>query len=539
MRIGTSLPLVVLATLLVYGPLACSSTSECLEKRTCTTGTIEPAKPEAGAAGAVSEAPIDEGSNGGRTDGGVAGSGGEPLGSGGVGESASTGTTVGAACQNDGERVCGRTGYGSILECTERIWALVEACVRGTRCESEGPRCAPIDRELGACDEDEHRDAEGTCVPKLPLGETCTGDEQCITARCVDSVCCESACAGQCQMCDSTGSCVRIQSAAPVGGRKPCANAGAVCGGVCDGSSDQCVFAGSEQVCVDAACNPERTSTTVAVCDGGGQCSAPTTTNCGPSNYCSDGDCVTKTVDGGSCESAAQCQSGNCSEDASTGNQLCCANGYANCGSCVDLQADQSNCGLCSNACAPNQACQDGLCKCIGYAFPATCNGCGTWDFESGTTEGWVIDTSPNWPVDGGENNGATNVTSTQTHVHAGNHALAVAGLANAQVVSVAVPLCESGNTINMAGYTMSAWVYLTGTELAFESFMFFDAWGASDAASGPVLTGSKIVEMNTWHRVEMTFSSAVQASHVAIRLNPELSWTGIVYIDEIQLSPP
>ncbi len=503
---------------------------------------MAPAKPEAGASGADEwDGPVGgEIGAGGRTGVEDGGSGGDqPIERGGAGGNMPTGTAPGAACESEGERACGRTGNGNILECADGTWTLVETCLRGTRCVPKNPRCEPIEPQPGPCDENTYRDASGACVPTLTLGESCSGDEQCVTEHRVDAVCCESACEGQCQTCDPSGSCVRAQSGAPARGRPACTNAGTICGGSCDGSSDECVYPGSEQTCDDATCSSDRTSTVTAVCSGNGQCLPPETTNCSSSSYCSDGRCVAKATDDTECEAAAQCQSGNCSADSTGGNGLCCPIGHANCGSCVDLRADDSNCGSCSNACAANKACQSGVCKCLRNALPTTCGGCGVWDFESDTTENWDIDTDPNWPVDGGDNNGVTNVTSTQTHVHGGNRGLAVSGLANGQVISVAVPLCGTGSVVNLAGYTMSAWVYLTGTELAFESFMFFDAWGASDAVRSPVLTGSKIVAMNSWHHVEATFSSAVQASHVAVRLNPELSWTGIVYIDQIELTPP
>jgi hypothetical protein len=178
---------------------------------------------------------------------------------------------------------------------------------------------------------------------------------------------------------------------------------------------------------------------------------------------------------------------------------------------------------------------------CEGYALPVTCGGgCGTWSFESGTIEGWAADTDPYFPVNGGgTNNGVTNVTITTSRTHDGSRALAVPALANGQVVSVAVPVCLDGNTVNVAGFTVSAWVYLTGTDLSTYSFIFFDAWGASENVGNPVLTGTKITTMNTWYHLTTTFASTIDADHVAIRLNPEVSWTGTMYIDSVTIAGP
>jgi hypothetical protein len=131
------------------------------------------------------------------------------------------------------------------------------------------------------------------------------------------------------------------------------------------------------------------------------------------------------------------------------------------------------------------------------------------------------------------------NVTVSTTHVHDGKSALAVSGLANGEVISVATPLCKSQSSINVAGFTLSAWVYLSGTALSQYSFLFFDAWGGSDRVSSPVLTGEKIVAMNTWYYLQATFGSAVDADHVAIRLNPEMSWSGIMYVDSVEITGP
>jgi hypothetical protein len=94
--------------------------------------------------------------------------------------------------------------------------------------------------------------------------------------------------------------------------------------------------------------------------------------------------------------------------------------------------------------------------------------GCTAWSFDSGSNEGWVADTDSGFPVNGGgATNGVTNVTTSTTTFHDGTRALAVPALANGQVVSVAVPVCRAGSTLNLAGFTLSAWVRLSGTALS------------------------------------------------------------------------
>ena len=46
---------------------------------------------------------------------------------------------------------------------------------------------------------------EGSCKPKRPNSASCYGDNQCISGNCVDGLCCELPCDGQCQACDLPG----------------------------------------------------------------------------------------------------------------------------------------------------------------------------------------------------------------------------------------------------------------------------------------------------------------------------------------------
>ncbi len=142
-------------------------------------------------------------------------------------------------------------------------------------------------------------------------------------------------------------------------------------------------------------------------------------------------------------------------------------------------------------------------------------------------------------PVNGGARNGVTNVLASQTH-HDGAHALAfpaLIDLTNTYNASVMVPIC-TGGTINLSGYTMSAWIYVTGTNLGTETFLFFDAWGPSGMISSPALMGEKLNTLNTWQQATITFSSSVQADHVSIRLNDPPGWTGTVYVDSVTITP-
>jgi hypothetical protein len=174
--------------------------------------------------------------------------------------------------------------------------------------------------------------------------------------------------------------------------------------------------------------------------------------------------------------------------------------------------------------------------------LPSSCGGCGSWSFESGTAEGWTKDTDPNFPINGGGTNGATNFVATTSQKHDGSYALAVPVLvdtATTYLGSTAVPLCANGSTIALGGFTMSAWVMIhssAGSTLDPTTFVFFSAWGPSGADQEPALTGNIVTD--TWSHLSVTFSSAVQADHIAIYIAPN-QWSGTIYIDSVTLTGP
>jgi hypothetical protein len=101
---------------------------------------------------------------------------------------------------------------------------------------------------------------------------------------------------------------------------------------------------------------------------------------------------------------------------------------------------------------------------------------------------------------------------------------------------AVAVPLCQSSSTVNLGGFTLSAWLYFDGPSLPPETFVFFSAWGPSGNENSPALTNTTV---GTWLNLSLTFSSAIQADHVAIYLNPGGQWSGTMYIDTVTLTGP
>jgi hypothetical protein len=68
---------------------------------------------------------------------------------------------------------------------------------------------------------------------KVGLGAMCSSKDQCQSNYCVDHVCCDGQCDGQCQACNLAsfvGSCKSLTSGQPVGGRQLWGGNGACAG---------------------------------------------------------------------------------------------------------------------------------------------------------------------------------------------------------------------------------------------------------------------------------------------------------------------
>src|SRR5262249_26026301 len=136
-------------------------------------------------------------------------------------------------------------------------------------------------------------------TPLLAQGDSCStsGGASCAAGLfCVDGVCCDNACTGQCQACNltnSVGTCATVTSGLPRAGRTPCSGTG-TCSGACTGASaTQCSYPSSGTTC-GAACD--------GTCDGAGTCSSGGGGSCPNGFGCMAGGCRT------SCSVATDCQ---------------------------------------------------------------------------------------------------------------------------------------------------------------------------------------------------------------------------------------
>jgi MYXO-CTERM domain-containing protein len=187
-----------------------------------------------------------------------------------------------------------------------------------------------------------------------PQGSSCTESFQCQAGlTCVDGVCCDTPCAGPCDVCAAALGAVADGTCTPA----PQGSLGQpICSGafVCDGSSSLC-----PQIC-------------------------PDDTGCLPTHNCVDGVCVLDFPQGAPCERSAQCKSGFCADG------VCCdvaCNGKCQaCRAENKTSGDDGVCGLAKEGIDPHDDCpddgalsckRDGLCDgkgaCRLYAAGATC----------------------------------------------------------------------------------------------------------------------------------------------------------------------
>ncbi|HVW27339.1 MAG TPA: MYXO-CTERM sorting domain-containing protein [Polyangiaceae bacterium] len=261
------------------------------------------------------------------------------------------GTQCGGQCDGASTRSCVYPGPGVICrnpDCTNGIATLVafcdgqgacpppdqQDCPTGSKCS--GTLCAGGTNSCtgdGECSIDQ-RCAGGVCVSKKDVGTSCNTASECKSGVCADGYCCTSACTGQCEACNVTGSegqCVPVLGA-PHGSRQACGG-DSFCSGVCNGTTpDHCFYKGTETQCRSGACANDL-ATVAATCQGNGFC-APLQqqscdpvgcdannvgcagtcpdTPCGSGQYCSAGLCVPLLSDGAACGAGTQCNSGNC-----------------------------------------------------------------------------------------------------------------------------------------------------------------------------------------------------------------------------------
>jgi hypothetical protein len=100
----------------------------------------------------------------------------------------------------------------------------------------------------------------------------------------------------------------------------------------------------------------------------------------------------------------------------------------------------------------------------------------------------------------------------------------------------VAVSPCESNGTVNLAGYKLTARMFLSGPELTtWSDALQIDTWGPSGAGDYYVLYwGSAPIPTGTWFPITATFSNSTPVNRIGLRLTPSSNWQGAMYLDDV-----
>ncbi|HEX9485947.1 MAG TPA: OmpA family protein [Gemmatimonadales bacterium] len=315
------------------------------------------------------------------------------------------------ACASDGTVCGGRCDGAHPAACTypsDSISCRGPSCAGGTAtlgasCDGAGAcpavqtqTCAPFTCGPTACNGNCNADSDctagnwcsgGVCAPLLAQGQACGGGNQCGSQHCVDGVCCNTSCTGQCEACaeaGSAGTCTPV-AGAPRNARTACVSDGSVCGGACDGTQPAaCAYPGNGTTCRAPSCS-SGVAVQAASCNGAGSCPAEQDVSCSPftcgpnacagnctvdsdcvaGNYCAAGICTPRSAPGVACGGANQCASGQCVDG------VCCATACN--GQCQACDVPGSA-GTCTNVIgAPHGARQ--ACASDGSACAGVCDG--------------------------------------------------------------------------------------------------------------------------------------------------------------------
>ena len=286
-----------------------------------------------------------------------------------------------------------------------------------------GNSCTLQCSKNGDCVQPNTCSAGGLCG-KIPLGGACNDNSECEMGNCASGVCCNSACSGACQTCD-TGQC-RMVAAGVKDPRNRCQDQGAPsCGtdSMCDGAggcrkysagtlckAQSCDSSANKEIprseCNGAgACNPVGSGTECGAgkCNGM-SCSSSCTNDsqCTAPNTCVNLTCQLKPLGSTGCAAGGQCAAGTvcvdnvCCENACSGACKSCSTGR--CLNTPSGQADPRS--MCTpsaaNKCSTTSAC-DGAGSC-SVRPGSTC--CGDSDCTSApaNTRGSCVSNACTYP---------------------------------------------------------------------------------------------------------------------------------------------
>lgn len=362
------------------------------------------------------------------------------------------------ACKDLGTKACSTNGLcdgqGACANYPVDTPCGDESCVEGTyhpratctaahQCvESRSRTCSPFRCNgsacFGSCTSDSQctdgNFCRGASCGLKPNGTDCSDRGECQSGFCAQGVCCDSACTGSCMACNlanSAGLCKPVPDDTPDPQGKCATTDPSSCGttGACRNGT--CAFFNTDTRCQAPVCvttsssTPSSSVTPASTCDGKGGCRTPSNQPCGgfvcekgackisctsateakdcvPPATCVKGSCGLK-VNGATCSSASQCQSGFCTEgvccnsacaDASSGGlcKTCKGTPTVAAGTCTNVPAGTSDSkGRCAASNPANGDCSnagtcDGAGKCQPWSASTGCRKESCADASTGST---------------------------------------------------------------------------------------------------------------------------------------------------------
>jgi hypothetical protein len=249
----------------------------------------------------------------------------------------------GVSCAPSGGNTCTNgTTNGQVCDGTNAVCAVRTTSCGAYACNAAGTACNTRCTSNADCKSGFRCNTEvSACIELSGNGTSCAGDGECASGHCVDGVCCNDGCQGQCQACNEPGALGRCQpvNGAPRGSRRACDGEAGTCAGYCNGAqTDACFYPPSTTSCAESCTNGTATRST---CDGKGKCVALAPTDCPTGGAC-DGD----TCRIGACSEPRHCRSGFTCKDGT-----CVQAGTATCSN--DLRESISTVDGSRVACAP------------------------------------------------------------------------------------------------------------------------------------------------------------------------------------------
>ena len=322
------------------------------------------------------------------------------------------------------------------------------------------------------------------------------------------------------------------------------------CSGVCQPDTSTS-FCGAP--CVTC---PPPPANAVATCNGGTcgvACISNSYKSCAGSSACipTSGCCTSSDCKSGPSGTTGNCAANTCSYSCASGTHSC--GGSSTCYSSTDTtHCGTTSCVDCTQpnakvACGTGSSCNN---SCPFFTLP--CGGssgkpnCGSWDFESGGTDGWVVGNDPTIaPYPSAAVGGTFSKASSPLGTNASLGVHYVQTGFNTQVLTVSTTLCTAG--ANLTGKSLSYRIYFDGpaySTLTDGASLTVYTGGTSCVGTSPnnLPSGNSVVSRTAQFDGANSFScngGAISVSGVttiSIRVSLDQAWDGYVYFDDIKI---